>query len=569
MALLLLAGVLLPASTASAAGDSVTLAVLGETHGTRTITKQLVSQAAAKGATGCVCPGDFIYGDGGASPSGYRSMMSPFMGNMLPAQGNHDSWSDFGSMFPGGQRYYSKDVNGVQFISLNVEYASLSSGSTQRNWLEARLSERDPSALKVVYLHSPWWLPSGAKHPTSEFEGKAKTSAGTMDALMQKHGVDLVVSGHEKNYQHSQRGGVHYVVAGGAGPEWDKYPMNYHLPGAVKRLSTDVGSVLRISGSSMTFESFNRNGGFVESFTISGSTGSPSPAPAPSTGPASASFSGSGGNEWWVDVTVKGSGIGRVEARDANTAWTALKQQPWGDYAGSIRVERGNTVQYRAILSDGRTVESCQFAHPGGGCSTSGGSASGGGSAPAPSTGAAQIAYSPSGGNEWWAQVKLGGADATRVAKVEARDSNSAWAQLSLRSWGAYAGTLRVEPGNAVEYRVTLSDGRTSTSCAYAHPAATCASGSSAPSTGTGGFTASFSNVRGNKYWVEADVKTSGATLARVEANVNGGAWNQLSKTSWGSYADSMSAPAGASVQLRAVSTDGQTVYSAKTTWSG
>lgn len=559
MTMLLLAGVLLPASTASAAGDSVTIAVLGETHGTRTITKQLVSQAAAKGATGCVCPGDFIYGDSGASPSGYRSMMSPFMGQMLPAQGNHDSWSDFSSLFPGGQRYYSKDVNGVQFISLNVEAHSLQAGSTQRTWLEARLGERDPSALKVVFLHSPWWLPSGAKHPTSEFEGKAKTSASTMDGLMQKHGVDLVVGGHEKNYQHSYRNGIHYVVAGGAGPEWDKYPMNYHLPGAVKRLSTDVGSVLRITSTGMTFESFNAEGGFVESFTIGGSTSAP--APAPSTDASSVTFSGSSGNEWWVDVTVKGSGISRVEARDANTAWTALKRQSWGDYAASLHVEPGNTVQYRAILTDGKVVESCQFTHPGGAC------ASGGAPAPAPSTGAAQLTFSPSDGNEWWAQVSVGGADAGRVAKVEARDTGGAWVALPKRDWGAYAGSFHIEPGHAVEYRATLTDGRTATSCAYAHPSATCAGG--APATGGSGFTASFSNIRGNKYWVETDLATSGASLARVEANVNGGAWTQLGKTSWGSYAKSMSAPAGSQVQLRAVSTDGQTVYSAKTTWSG
>lgn len=420
--------------------------VLGETHGTKSMTRTLVGIAADKGATGCVCPGDFIYGDAAATPSGWRSMMQPFMGGMLPARGNHDyPWSAWSSMFPAGASWYAKDVNGVQFIALSTEH-SLASGSTQRAWLEDRLQERGEEALKVVFMHRPWWLPSGARHPSSEFESKNGASADAMEALMEQHGVDLVVSAHEKNYQHSLDDGVHYLVAGGGGSSF--YDMGYTLPHAVKRLKANVVSTLEFSASSMTIKSYDLSGAKVEEFTMTG--GAPS-APAPSAPPSGdVTFAPGGGNDWWVEVDVQGSGISGVDARDTDGAWVALAKKSWGDWAASFHIEPGHDVQYRATFSDGRVAESCWVDHP-------------------------------------------------RVA---------------------------------------------------------CASTASAPGD-PGSWSASFSNVRGNAWWVEADVDVAGGTLARVEARVDEAPWTALESKSWGSWAKSMRAPDGSTVQLRAVSTTG------------
>ena len=463
MAVVLLA-VPLVAVAAPATGQTaaVELMVLGETHGTRSVTKSLVGIAQSKGATGCVCPGDFIYGDWGTNPWAWRDMMKPFMGNMMPAQGNHDwPWSDWSGLFPNGAHYYAKDVNGVHFISVNTEY-SLASGSTQRNWLEGKLSERDPSALKVVFLHRPWWLPDGARHPASEFASKNGATGSAMDALMQKHGVDLVVSAHEKNHQHSLRNGVHYLVAGGGSPDF--YGMGYSLPGAVKRLQANVVSTLEVTPTSMTLKSYDVHGGKVDEFTMTTTGGGASPAPAPAPAPS-----------------------------------------------------------------------------------------------PAPSTGAAT--FSGSTGNEWWVQVKVSASGAT-VRSVDARDTGGAWTPLTWRSWGSWATSFRVEPGHTVEYRATLSDGRVAQSCAFTHPAGVQTCGAStapapAPAPAPSGFGATFSNVRGNAWWVESDVTAASGTLAGVDARVNGGSWVALGKTSWGSWAKSIHAPSGSTVEFRARSAEG------------
>ena len=80
------------------------------------------------------------------------------------------------------------------------------------------------------------------------------------------------------------------------------------------------------------------------------------------------------------------------------------------------------------------------------------------------------------------------------------------------------------------------------------------------------GFEATFKNVRGNVWWVEADVFAN-EWLAGVDARVGSGPWVPLTKQSWGSWAKSMSAPEGSVVQFRARSLDGDVATSATYTW--
>ena len=78
----------------------------------------------------------------------------------------------------------------------------------------------------------------------------------------------------------------------------------------------------------------------------------------------------------------------------------------------------------------------------------------------------------------------------------------------------------------------------------------------------TGTFAATFSGVRGNEWWVQANVAATGETLSKVDMRLNGGTWQPLGKQSWGGWAASMRIVQGTSVQLRATSTAGSTVLS-------
>ncbi|HWH07990.1 MAG TPA: hypothetical protein VNX21_02250, partial [Candidatus Thermoplasmatota archaeon] len=69
-------------------------------------------------------------------------------------------------------------------------------------------------------------------------------------------------------------------------------------------------------------------------------------------------------------------------------------------------------------------------------------------------------------GNEWWVEVNVGPYQPERVL---AMDEGGTWKELTLRSWGAWAGSFHVEPGNDVRFRA-LVDGGWYESCWFTHP---------------------------------------------------------------------------------------------------
>lgn len=182
------------------------------------------------------------------------------------------------------------------------------------------------------------------------------------------------------------------------------------------------------------------------------------------------------GNEWWVEARIGGADASQVVAvhsRDSYGAYVPLQAKAWGSWAASYHVEPGHLVKFRVILADGRMSWSCAFAHPSGeprcGVPVPEANASQPAPTPAPAP-ASGLTFASKNGNEWWVEARLGGPNATKVAKVEARDSHGDFVQLQLRSWGGYAASFRVEPGHLVLFRATMNDGRTTTSCAFEHP---------------------------------------------------------------------------------------------------
>ncbi|HEX2065303.1 MAG TPA: hypothetical protein VHI93_00685, partial [Candidatus Thermoplasmatota archaeon] len=169
------------------------------------------------------------------------------------------------------------------------------------------------------------------------------------------------------------------------------------------------------------------------------------------------------------------------------------------------------------------------------------------------SSGGKVVAFDHKTGNQWWVELLLGGPDAATVAKAEAMDTGGAWVPLQKKSWGAWAASFRIEPGHLVKFRASWSSGAAVESCWFTHPAG--AEQCSAPPP-PGGFGVSFSNVKGNEWWVEA--KAAGSKpIAQVDARADGGTWHPLSLRSWGAWAASFHIPPGSHVQLRARATDG------------
>ena len=79
-------------------------------------------------------------------------------------------------------------------------------------------------------------------------------------------------------------------------------------------------------------------------------------------------------------------------------------------------------------------------------------------------------------------------------------------------------------------------------------------------------FSATFTDPRGNDWWVEANVSAN-QTLAGVDARDDGGAWIALNRTNWGSWARSFYVQPGSIIEFRARSTTGATAISVRYSW--
>lgn len=145
----------------------------------------------------------------------YRELMSqvPF----FVASGNHEYGTDDAEPFrqvfslfrnggPGGEeRWYSFDWGPVHVVVLDTEQV----GDVQAHWLDNDLATHD-RPFTVAVAHRP---PYSSGEHGSELDVRE-----TFSPIFERHAVELVLLGHEHNYERTQDiGGVTYVVTGGGG----------------------------------------------------------------------------------------------------------------------------------------------------------------------------------------------------------------------------------------------------------------------------------------------------------------------------------------------------------------
>lgn len=150
--------------------------------------------------------GDNAYSSGTASEVlvNYFAPLASLMDHVpiYPCLGNHDVRTDNGSPLldsiylptnaaTGTERFYSFDYGNCHFIALDSTQ-DLSQESIQYEWLEDDL-ENTEAAWIVCYFHHPIY--SDSHH------GDAIGLQCTLPPLFDQHGVDLVLAGHDHNYQ--------------------------------------------------------------------------------------------------------------------------------------------------------------------------------------------------------------------------------------------------------------------------------------------------------------------------------------------------------------------------------
>jgi 3',5'-cyclic AMP phosphodiesterase CpdA len=120
--------------------------------------------------------------------------------------GNHDE--DGQTLFKlfnmDGRKYYSfKPKNGVRFFALDSNYVD----DKQLEWLDRELAASGAD-WKIAFFHHPLYS-SGATH------GSADAQRAVLEPIFLKHGVNVVIAGHEHFYERLKpQKGVAYFILG-------------------------------------------------------------------------------------------------------------------------------------------------------------------------------------------------------------------------------------------------------------------------------------------------------------------------------------------------------------------
>ncbi len=154
---------------------------------------------------------------------------------MAATPGNHDFLMDRGANFRyffGQPDYYAIDHGNVRIFSIHpfdgpgttLDGPAITTGSEQYRWIRRELAHSSGMKWLIVVIHTP--ILSTGDYGVNEL------LAAQYFELFRKHKVDLVISGHDHNFdsfhvdEKTDWGGTIYIVAGTGGSTLDSYIMD-------------------------------------------------------------------------------------------------------------------------------------------------------------------------------------------------------------------------------------------------------------------------------------------------------------------------------------------------------
>ena len=186
----------------------------------------------------------------------------------FPALGNHERNDSFFYQFFGGKAYYSFNWGNAHFTVLDSDVPNVAPTPAARDafwseetrWLEDDLAQNQNAEFRFVVAH----------HPPITAVAKRQNDNQHMKALMpmfEKYKVTAGIFGHDHNYQHYLKNGVHYITTGGGGAPL--YDVDTPPPGITKKVvSTENFVVFKVDGKKLRIEAFEPNGETIEIIDI-------------------------------------------------------------------------------------------------------------------------------------------------------------------------------------------------------------------------------------------------------------------------------------------------------------
>ncbi len=146
---------------------------------------------------------------------------------ILGTVGNHDNFGGGQQWFQayfqpnildlnGGTSFWNlHKINGINIITLNLEWSNESFSIAQRDWLLKTLQTINVNEWTVVLCHA-FFYSSGTMAAGIQW-GDDQNMIGNFHDLFKQHGVDLVISGHNHHLELCEKDGIVYLTVGGGG----------------------------------------------------------------------------------------------------------------------------------------------------------------------------------------------------------------------------------------------------------------------------------------------------------------------------------------------------------------
>lgn len=135
---------------------------------------------------------------------------------LWPVYGNHDDrrWTYFrifdlpenaesGGLASNTENYYAVDYSNIHFVMLDSQESDRSTDGKMANWLKNDLAQNTRPWVIVVFHHPPYTKGSHDSDDASDSRGRMQDMRENILPILEKSGVDLLLSGHSHMYERS------------------------------------------------------------------------------------------------------------------------------------------------------------------------------------------------------------------------------------------------------------------------------------------------------------------------------------------------------------------------------
>jgi hypothetical protein len=196
----------------------------------------------------------------------------------FPSLGNHERNSrDYYEFFRVDTPYYGFNWGNAHFSVINTDYGNAAASETAREafwkeqtkWLEEDLAASQKADFRFVVGHHP---PMSAVTKRQEFNPHM---VGLIP-IFEKQAVTAGFFGHDHNYQHYLKNGLHYIITGGGGAPL--YDVDKPDPQTmVKVVSTENFVTVFVNGKTAKVQAHALDGKILDEFELKATTVSAPP----------------------------------------------------------------------------------------------------------------------------------------------------------------------------------------------------------------------------------------------------------------------------------------------------